>query len=359
MKKSTHQILRFIIRLVLNIIARVEISGFEKVPATGGYIIASNHIGRLDAAIAYYILDRPDIIMVVAEKYEKVAFFRWLTRLVNGMFIDRYNADIHAIRETLRRIRKGGIFAITPEGTRSKSGNLLAAKPGAAYLAWKAGVPVLPVALTGTEDAVVVERLKHFKRLQIKAVAGEFFTLPMEVKGAQREAIMQANTDEIMCRIAALLPPDRRGAYSNHPRLQALLEGLPARDENLSLEAGREIPLQSNQNYPAAVHPPVYFILSQGISLRGVPGTGQHSLSALFGLPGGCPAAFRLVLRFVPDRSLVGLGEALVGKNTDRCASPSPPRAPAGIKVLRDTRLYLRPFRSAGLCLRRPAGRPG
>jgi 1-acyl-sn-glycerol-3-phosphate acyltransferase len=208
MKKSTHQILRFVIRLVLNIIAHVEISGFETVPATGGYIIAPPTIsGGLDAAIAYYILDRPDIIMVVAEKYEKVAFFRWLTRLVNGMFIDRYNADIHAIRETLRRIRKGGIFAITPEGTRSKSGNLLVAKPGAAYLAWKAGVPVLPVALTGTEDAVVVERLKHFGRLQIKAVAGEFFTLPMEVKGAQREAIMQANTDEIMCRIAPCSRP--------------------------------------------------------------------------------------------------------------------------------------------------------
>jgi 1-acyl-sn-glycerol-3-phosphate acyltransferase len=224
MKKTTHRIFQFFIRLLMNLIARVEVIGFDKLPSTGGYIIAANHIGRLDAAIAYYIIDRPDVIMVVAEKYEKYAIFRWLVRLTNGMFIDRQNADIGAIRETLRRIQKGGVFTITPEGTRSKSGNLIEAKPGAIYLAWKSGVPVLPVALTGTEDAVVVDRLKHFKRLRIKVVAGDFFTLPTEVKGRDRDAVMQHYTDEVMCRIAALLPPERRGVYAEHPRLKELLK---------------------------------------------------------------------------------------------------------------------------------------
>jgi 1-acyl-sn-glycerol-3-phosphate acyltransferase len=224
MKKSTHKIFRFFIRLLTNLIARVEVVGFDKLPSTGGYIIAANHIGRLDAAIAYYIIDRPDVIMVVAEKYEKYAFYRWLVRITNGMFIDRQNADIGAIRETLRRIQKGGVFTITPEGTRSKSGNLIEAKPGAIYLAWKSGVPVLPVALTGTEDAIVVDRLKHFKHLRIKAVAGDFFTLPTEVKGRDRDAVMQHYTDEVMCRIAALLPPERRGVYAEHPRLKELLD---------------------------------------------------------------------------------------------------------------------------------------
>jgi 1-acyl-sn-glycerol-3-phosphate acyltransferase len=223
MKKSTHRIFRFVIRLLMNILGRIELVGFEKLPRTGGYLIASNHIGRLDAALAYYIIDRPDVIMVVAEKYEKYAFYRWLVRITNGMFIDRQNADIRAIRETLRRLQQGGVFTITPEGTRSKSGNLLEAKPGAIYLAWKAGVPILPVALTGTEDAVVVDRLKHFKRLRIKAVAGDLFSLPTEVKGRERDAVMQHYTDEVMCRIATLLPPERRGVYTEHPRLKELL----------------------------------------------------------------------------------------------------------------------------------------
>jgi 1-acyl-sn-glycerol-3-phosphate acyltransferase len=160
----------------------------------------------------------------VAEKYKKYAIFRWLVNLVNGMFVDRYNADIHAIRETLRRLQQGQVFTITPEGTRSRSGNLIEGKPGGMYLAWKAGVPVLPVAVTGTEDAVVAERLKHFKRLDIRIIAGQPFNLPQEVKGSNREAVMQQYTDEVMCRIAALLPEQRRGVYTEHPRLKELLK---------------------------------------------------------------------------------------------------------------------------------------
>jgi len=222
MKKTPHRIFRFILRLILNIIAQVEMSGFEHLPPEQGYVIAANHIGRLDAALAYYVLDRPDIIMVVAEKYEKYAFFRLLVRITNGMFIDRYNADIASIRATLRRLNQGQILTITPEGTRSKSGNLIEAKPGGIYLAWKAGVPILPVAISGCEDAVVKDRLKHFKRLHIKAVAGPSFMLPA-IAGKDRDALMQYYTDEVMCRIAALLPAARRGFYAGFPRLNEIL----------------------------------------------------------------------------------------------------------------------------------------
>jgi 1-acyl-sn-glycerol-3-phosphate acyltransferase len=222
MKKTPHTIFRFILRLLLNLIARVELVGFEHLPSDPGYVVAANHIGRLDAALAYYIFDRPDIIMVVAEKYEKYAIFRWLVRITNGMFIDRYNADIGAVRETLRRLNQGQILTITPEGTRSKSGNLIEAKPGGIYLAWKAGVPILPCAITGSEDAVVKDRLKHFRRLHIRAVAGPSFTLP-PIAGKNRDALMQHYTDEVMCRIAALLPPERRGVYASHPRLLEIL----------------------------------------------------------------------------------------------------------------------------------------
>ena len=223
MKKTAHRIFRFIVRFLLGLIAHVEIVGLENLPAAQGFVIAGNHIGRLDPALAYYVLDRPDIIMVVAEKYQKVAFFRWLVRITNGMFIDRYNADIHAIRETLRRLQQGGIFTITPEGTRSKSGNLIEGKPGGIYLASKAGVPILPVAVTGTEDAVVVERLKHFKRLKVKLVIGKAFRLP-PVEGRDRDAVLKQYTDEVMCRIAALLPEERRGVYKDLPRLEELLK---------------------------------------------------------------------------------------------------------------------------------------
>ncbi len=221
MDKTTHRIFRSIVRFLLHLIARIEVSGFDNLPATQGCVIAANHIGRLDAAMPYYLLDRADIIVMVAEKYRKYALSRWLTHLVNGIFIDRYNADVGALRQTLRRLQAGGILTMTPEGTRSKSGNLIEARPGGIFLAWKAGVPILPAAITGTEDAVVRHRLKHLRRLDIKVVAGEPFTLP-PTKGKDRDAHMQAYTDEVMCRIAALLPPERRGVYADHPRLKEL-----------------------------------------------------------------------------------------------------------------------------------------
>jgi 1-acyl-sn-glycerol-3-phosphate acyltransferase len=223
MNKTAHKIFQFVIRLILHLIARVEVTGFDRLPRTQGFVIAANHIGRLDATLPYYILERSDIIVIVAEKYQKYAVTRWLTRVVNGIFIDRYNADVGALRATLRRLQAGGIFTMTPEGTRSKSGNLIEAKPGGIYLAWKAGVPIVPAAITGTEDAVVKYRLKHFKRLDIKAVAGEPFTLPPGQPGQDRDALMQQYTDEVMCHIAALLPADRRGFYADHPRLKGLL----------------------------------------------------------------------------------------------------------------------------------------
>jgi 1-acyl-sn-glycerol-3-phosphate acyltransferase len=222
MDKTTHRIFRFIIRLILNSIARVDVTGAEHLPASRGFVIAGNHIGRLDAALPFYMLDRPDIIMMVAEKYEKHAFFRWLVKITNGMFVDRYNADIGTVRETLRRLQQGQILTITPEGTRSRTGNLIEAKPGGIYLAWKAGVPILPVAVMGTEDDVVKERLRRFKRLNIKLVAGPAFSLS-PIEGMDRDALMRHYTDEVMCRIAALLPPERRGFYAEHPRLKEIL----------------------------------------------------------------------------------------------------------------------------------------
>ncbi len=225
MNKRTHPLFRFfrlLLRSILRLIARVEVTGFDSLPPGQGYVIACNHVGRMDAALAYYVLDRADIIVLLAEKYRKYAFYRWLIRLVDGIFIDRFNADVSALRQTLRRLQGGGILAITPEGTRSKSGNLIEGKPGGIYLAWKAGVPILPAALTGTEDAVVVDRLKHFRRLDIKAAAGKVFTLP-PAHGKDRDALVQQYTDEVMCRIAALLPEERRGAYAGHPRLKQLL----------------------------------------------------------------------------------------------------------------------------------------
>ena len=218
----TQKILRAIIRFVLSLIAHIEINGYENLPTQGGYIIATNHLGRLDPALLYYAVDREDLILPVAEKYKNHWLFGPLVRGVGGFFINRFDADLQAIRGILKRLKNGGVFVIAPEGTRSKTETMLEAREGAAFFAAKTGVPILPVGLAGTEDRLIVENLKHFRRSKITIYAGVPFTLP-PLRGKQNEQALAAGTDEIMCRIAAILPEKYRGFYANHPRLKELL----------------------------------------------------------------------------------------------------------------------------------------
>jgi 1-acyl-sn-glycerol-3-phosphate acyltransferase len=111
---------------------------------------------------------------------------------------------------------------MAPEGTRSQSEALIPGRPGAAYLASKTGVPIVPVGVTGTEDRAVKARLRRLQRPHIVIRIGSPFTLP-PMERQDRDAYLQAYTDEIMCRIAVLLPPTYRGVYADHPRLKELL----------------------------------------------------------------------------------------------------------------------------------------
>jgi 1-acyl-sn-glycerol-3-phosphate acyltransferase len=214
---------RWFVHLMFRLIARVTLHGGERIPPDGAYIITSNHIGRLDAPLVYYLLNRQDVIMLVAEKYRQSAFYRWFVKQLDAIWVDRFNADLGALRATLHRLKQGQVLVMAPEGTRSKTGKLNHARPGASYLAVKANVPILPVGVVGTEDRLVVQRLKRLQRLDIHLYVGEPFRLP-PLKGKDREETLQAYTDEIMCRIAALLPAEARGVYADHPRLQELLQ---------------------------------------------------------------------------------------------------------------------------------------
>ncbi len=216
-----YKTLRSIVRFIMKLIADIEIQGVEKVPE-GNFIAAANHLGRLDTAALLCVIDREDIIMPVAEKYRDHLLFGAIGRAANAIWLNRFEADYTALREILTRMEKGGMLVIAPEGTRSKTEALQEAKPGVAFLASKSGYPVLPVAVTGTEDRAVLENLKRLRRLKIVVRAGDAFNVEIP-KGRGREQAMRAATDEIMCRIGAILPEKYRGVYADHPRLKELL----------------------------------------------------------------------------------------------------------------------------------------
>jgi len=217
-----YKTLRSIVRFVMNIIADVEIVDMEKLPE-GNVILAANHLGRLDTAVLLYALDREDVIMAVAEKYKDHPLFGLIGRAVDAIWLNRFEADFAALREILARMQKGGLMVIAPEGTRSKTISMQEGKMGVAFLASKSGYPVLPVALTGTEDRGILSNLKRFRRSKIKAMVGDLFYIEIP-KGRGREQAMRSATDGIMCRIGALLPESYRGFYKDHPRLKELLK---------------------------------------------------------------------------------------------------------------------------------------
>lgn len=216
-----YRTLRSIVRFFMKLIADIELHGIEKLPE-GNVIIAANHLGRLDPAALLCILDREDIIMPMAEKYKDHPLYGAIGRAVNAVWLNRFEADYAAFRQILERMKQGGLLAIAPEGTRSKTEALQEAKMGVAFLASKSGFPVLPVAVTGTEDRVILENLKHFRRSKITATAAELMHIEIPTGKGREEAMRQA-TDEIMCQIAARLPEKYRGVYANHPRLRELL----------------------------------------------------------------------------------------------------------------------------------------
>lgn len=218
-----YRIARFLNRMLLEAILNLEFINLDKAPREGALIVAGNHLGALDALLVYYVVDRRDYIVLLAEYHSQHAFRRWLAKTAGAIFVDRYQADFGALREVLGRLNEGGVLIIAPEGTRSKTGGLLPGKPGTAYLAAKTGVPVLPVSLVGTEDRLILANLKRFKRTPVKINFGEPITFqPLSRQG--REETLQGYTLEIMCQIAALLPVEYRGVYADHPRLKEILD---------------------------------------------------------------------------------------------------------------------------------------
>ena len=211
-----------IIQILVRTLVRVEYINPQYVPLTGGCIIATNHLSHLDTPILFVSPGRRYVTALAADKYKKHILFRWILDTVRVVWIDRENADFGAMRAAVEYLNKGVALGIAPEGTRSK-GALIEGKPGIALIADKAKVPIVPVGIAGTE--AIYKDWSHLRRPKITVRFGAPFMLP-PMDRDDRSGWLKCCTDEIMCRIAALLPPAYQGFYAQHPRLKELLSTL-------------------------------------------------------------------------------------------------------------------------------------
>lgn len=217
MKRET---LQSIFRFLLTRLARVEFCGLEHLPPSGPIIVATNHMSRMDTLYLFINPARPDITALVADKYQKYPVFNWILNTAGVIWLDRSKADFGAFRLAVDVIKSGVSLGIAPEGTRSTTGQLQAGKQGTALLALKAGVPVVPVGISGSEE--YFRRLLTLRRPNLRLTFGPPIHLP-PLDRDNREESLQNMTDEIMCRIAILLPPKYWGYYKDHPRLMEML----------------------------------------------------------------------------------------------------------------------------------------
>jgi 1-acyl-sn-glycerol-3-phosphate acyltransferase len=187
---------------------RVDIEGEDRIPSSGPFIIAVNHLSLADVPLVLTLMERP-VVLMAAEWLRASAPTRWLLgELGNAIFVQRGEGDVAALEDALTVLRFGGVLGISPEGRRSTAGRLVRGQTGVAYLATRANVPVLPIALWGQEHVARSWRRLHRPDVHIRV--GDPIRLPA---GNASGPELQEHTDRIMRALAALLPSEYRGVY--------------------------------------------------------------------------------------------------------------------------------------------------
>jgi len=212
--------LHWVIRGLVRILVNVHTIGFEHRPAQGPYIIVANHLAFWDAPILYALIGGPQLSGWAAEKYRFNPIWGTILRMGSGIFIQRGQVDRDALGGAVDWLKQGKVFALAPEGTRTKTGGLARGKGGVAYIAQQSGAPIVPMAHFGTER--VVQGWLRLRRPIVTVRMGPPFMLP-PLPAGDRSLALRQQTDLVMCHIAALLPPEYRGVYADHQELQRLL----------------------------------------------------------------------------------------------------------------------------------------
>lgn len=204
-----YQLSKFVIGPALHLLARTELIGEEHVPASGGAILASNHLSILDSFYLPLLLERP---VTFAAKSEYFTGKRPTDRIIGTylkatkqLSVDRTGARAaqDMLEAALGLLNEGALFGIYPEGTRSPDGRLYRGRTGIGWLALHAKVPVIPVAMLGTERMLPPgRRVPRPGRIQIRIGQplqfDEFFDRPAGAR--QRRAV----TDRVMTAIGEL-----------------------------------------------------------------------------------------------------------------------------------------------------------
>ncbi|HRE46605.1 MAG TPA: lysophospholipid acyltransferase family protein [Aggregatilineales bacterium] len=195
--------------LAFHLLAKVEVRGFDHIPLSGGTIVLFNHIDAIDPVVILGVVrPRFAVPMSKVENFS-LPIFGTLMKRWGAYPVHRDRTDKQAVQNTISLTEQGHLVLIAPEGTRSPA--LIRGKDGAAFAAVRTGATIVPAAIDGTP--ALLSNLKRLRRTPITITFGRAFRF--NAQGDVPRQALTVMTDEAMYRLAALLPPERRGVYSD------------------------------------------------------------------------------------------------------------------------------------------------
>ncbi len=212
-----YYVARMIMKSLLLLLTRWQVSGRQNVPGQGPLLVVVNHLHLADPPLVAVSLPRKSIFMAKKELFQS-AFSRYFVSRFGAFPVSRGRLDRETLRQAERTLADGQVLIMFPEGTRSKKAQLQPALPGVTMIAVRSGAPILPIGISGTE------KLKNatwwLRRPRITVNIGTPFHLP-PVNGKLSKTETARLTSLIMTRISELLPAEYRGHYMEPGRPDA------------------------------------------------------------------------------------------------------------------------------------------
>jgi 1-acyl-sn-glycerol-3-phosphate acyltransferase len=208
-RRIVRRILKGLLWLIAHLLLKTTLNGQVYIPNERPLLIVSNHLGDADLVVGLALTEAPFDFMGKVELYD-IPLVGKLMDWYGTIWVHRGRPDRRALRAALDGLAEGRVVGIAPEGRESLSGALEQGTGGAAYIALKADVPILPVVFTGTENWRVYGNLKKFRRTPITATVGPSFRLQQT---GDRRADLENGTQAIMRTLAGMLPPEYQGIY--------------------------------------------------------------------------------------------------------------------------------------------------
>jgi len=175
--------------------------------------MVSNHVGAVDPAIIGAWTPRPVWFMAKAELFRGA--FAWLMRGYHAFPVVRHSPDRTALRRAFDLLKQGSAVVLFPEGHRSENARLLRAQPGAGFVARRSGAPLVPIAITGTQNVLGPHQIVP-RPAEVLMTFGVPFQLPERNQdGSPMDH--QQSADYLMTKIAELLPLENQGEYVSSP----------------------------------------------------------------------------------------------------------------------------------------------